>query len=85
MPTELKLTLNRVQVTRGADGPDQIIVWFIGKDGREYDFDQAVPRGGASEYLRGLGVASYSLRSIGSISMPSGRKRPTDELTEVTL
>lgn len=80
----MKTEITRVEVTRKEDGPDFLVLWIKGRDGREYDFDQTVPRGGAEAYLHGLGVDTFRLKVHGSKTV-RGRSRPTIEESDVSI
>ena len=69
----VSLKVQRVQVTRPESGPDQVVFW-IESNGTTVDLDVHVPRDGAGEYLKALGVKTYELREFVQVER-NGRLR----------
>lgn len=69
----VSLKVQRVQVTRPESGPDQIVFW-VESNGTTVDLDVNVPRGGAGDYLKALGVKTYELREFVQVQR-NGRLR----------
>ncbi len=86
----MTITLQRAQIRvplKSDGGPDQVIVWVEGADGKPYDFQVDVPRGMSRDYLKGLGFSSALEITTTEVDDPKNPKRKLrrESQSEVTL